>query len=1467
MTSLGVAPARSGAADHQAGEAPNKVHRKEQREVAASHETMGLSVAYDCVTDLLEQLSAKDAPPTNEHRFLSTTRSLRSPVSRATPKKSNILEPHSNRLDESKSFETEPSRASTNQEASTFPRDFVEARALSYEEGNKPLQRALLLDEQSGDPRLDVEPAGLLAELKMGHASLATLCRWTMGEAHYRSRVRPKNDIGFLSLETTLPPISSKANIRSHSESSTSRRQIWKKVWHKTRPESPLPQDGSFPVVAKPQQAILASDDDVNEEKKEEPRFQLFGSEYARYLVNLRFPPTSSWAPVASRAPLRQYYHRRSAVVTSRVAQNVEDANRDVQSGALLDIIVTVGKQPPPRGFHRLSQTASGIPFSLPKSSRNPKKTMYLHVKKESRWDKAAQRPCINALCLIFPDRGEFVPPGFCIVRLADSSEPANLSLNSDQKQCSERIYLCFRRSREGNPITAILPLLPQNGEHIPVGYTVVERSPRNHVAHLSFVSTVNTETSSSAVAEAPVFLAYRQRLASLESLRPLPLVMAVQLTEGSPPKLSSYYSTGGTVVASSIGRFHILDRSTHDLLSSSSVNNRLRLIEKSRRLNDGVPENGQEHSDACTISYLRSDDVASVGGGSFSRNSIAEFAKDQASSVCSNSTLHDDSQGDMAAKSGSLFSSLLAVREDSKASFCMIPQLGDDPGLVVCLEALNFIPSIEVAAGNDGNKHAVGRLPARALLLVPLLTACYTRHGGAALVAVESLVKLLTTTKFFQDDASSLEENEKESSTRLTLLDLAVQTVCDVSTSGAEETMFSTCVEFVEGSLRLAQGQLNTRTIGFVVRFYLFVFYFGVSVPTLSASRWPKPSWRPMPLQASGEPPDDIEGDFSMLIDPRGSSQLGYFPGGSPQAAAIAFKELISLSIVRLGKVSLSDFLQPTSTDLESSSLRDGFSGQNDPYSSFIKSLLNSIVEDATNLVERANYTQMALHQVVRSGGSELFWYDMINACGQGLFGKAANLGDEGRDIFIMVFAILTNLVKISSGKLRCISQTENLLPRDIASKLLSLELLLHFLEFWSDEQESLRSFETQSTASKPVQSIETFVFVIRRTVAPCLLWNTRAAIDSPQVFRRVIAIVSELWCSPIHRRHCKVELGVLMEHFALRILALGPELVSLQETSPCVLANRSVVLQQVEVIREVKNWFSNDPKDVIELFLNFDTDIASQITGPVQLLPGAQWKIFQRLCASLSDIADMCGDQIGNQIRDSQTKIHSSNDKTQSALSCDSKGFSSPNNAKRDDARLLRATSLDAISQIVKSIAVSAGFALGPEFVHLILSWSQVQVDSPTGYQRWFSSMSKKAKKAGKTSLKGEGVISGQAYERCFHEEDGRHKVEPLDTAFEIAQEKNIKKAIEYLIACNALTPAPRDIAGFLRIQRERLDPADLGNFISEGGTSGAEIEYWNSIRYLFVRAISVSQRFQPEIVGVTLLLDRALSYLVFL
>ena len=113
----------------------------------------------------------------------------------------------------------------------------------------------------------------------------------------------------------------------------------------------------------------------------------------------------------------------------------IENQSPDVLTGAMTDIVVTVGNERPPKGYYRISQSSSGLDLSKMKRAKTGKTSsaksgksaltqlsrkpvaLYLNVKKEPNWDRAVQRPCVTAITVIYPDRNEFVPPGFCVVR------------------------------------------------------------------------------------------------------------------------------------------------------------------------------------------------------------------------------------------------------------------------------------------------------------------------------------------------------------------------------------------------------------------------------------------------------------------------------------------------------------------------------------------------------------------------------------------------------------------------------------------------------------------------------------------------------------------------------------------------------------------------------------------------------------------------------------------------------------------------------------------------------------------------------------------------------------------------------------------------------------------------------------------------------------------------------------------
>lgn len=1327
----------------------------------------------------------------------------------------------------------------------------------------------------------------------------------------------------------------------------------------------------------------------------------------------------------------------------------LEDCSSDILSAAITDIVVTHGNEMPPKGYYRITQTSNGVDLETLKSMQGgigkKKHTgVFLNVKKEPKWDRAVQRPCVTAMTVIFPDRNEFVPPGFCVVRkykgpsasdkkhgsdttvkddddfnTSSSSYPANLNYGTS----GERVYLCYRRSREGNPITGLIPLQPSNQEAVPEGYTVLERSPRN------FVADINSK------AGPPLFLAFRQRLANLETLRPLPMVLSVHYAnmrnlpktngEEKSKRLKAYYCTGGTVVPSDVGKYHVMDRSTHPLISPSSVTNRLSLIQASRyksasEKDVSIKKSDRSPSPMSLASGLVSESVTDVTrdfvpvidthdseSGVSLQNSRSFQSLDHMGNeneTEEDSTIDDPASipkenfvngilhlvnsiapkkskslmvGDMS--EGNKMSSSTKKKEvfnaDSTAKSSIFVSM-DNANLQSCFNAMSFIPYIQCANPNkvpeDMNSDLF--LQSRIAVISPILTACYTFHGGSLILAVEGLSKLLKDTDFFLTDVGAYDDPLVND--RLTLLDLAVQVVCDVGNGTAMETNFLPCVEFVSEAVYYAKGKLNSRTIGYIIRFYLFVFYFGASVPT--SSSWPRCKTSGFAKKEALDEANDVLllSEDELLNSNGGNYRSGYVPGGAPQAAALALKEFVSIFLLRLRKMSSSG------REHVVSHLRNKCSTDES-----MRSYLESLVDGAVHQVDVANFTQLALHQIHRSGGSELFWHDMMSSCGSGLFGTDPTTTTSSKHFFTTSFSILASLVKVSSGKVRKLSQSTEFVPRDVASKLLSLELLHHFLRNWAKVAKSMHSKQMKA-AKEGIQksdspSMTTMAYAIRRLVVPCLLSNTRAGLDDIKIFRRIMKIVSELWCNDLIRKHMKIEIGVLIEHFVLKILRLGPQVLipkRLSNRPSSTLDEMSVALlpQQVCVVNEVKTWFLSEPRDILELYMNFDQVDAESAKRHFSLLPSSHWKITQQLCGAVCTLAEQCTEIVSDQIR--LTRIDLAEMDTQSATAQDahhSEVDLREMTLVREGARYLQEKCFEAMAQIVRSLMLCAATSSGdncnllsklrdkqdednvkPEAISVIQNqvhpddiavdenssiesdenmtvnsvleignivggimnikrdsvppperldipkspvvsrqFPQLTINDDDGdiVEYWQTSIAAERRKnqntsaspgtqgsvggaqklpprnkrsitrpfltstpprnSDSTTLRNVSPIHGRSPRRddasniSMTEESIRgsdpilsHKFEEnLDTAFEILQTKSLKKALDYLIACNMLTPSPRDIASFLRLYQSRIDTAVLGDYLGEGGKDGDEVEHYNLIRFYYTSAIS--------------------------
>ena len=98
----------------------------------------------------------------------------------------------------------------------------------------------------------------------------------------------------------------------------------------------------------------------------------------------------------------------------------------------------------------------------------------------------------------------------------------------------------------------------------------------------------------------------------------------------------------------------------------------------------------------------------------------------------------------------------------------------------------------------------------------------------------------------------------------------------------------------------------------------------------------------------------------------------------------------------------------------------------------------------------------------------------------------------------------------------------------RDLVSKMVGFELMYRVLK----------------SAGEAFKSSVKMGYVVRRIVVQLCLSNLTTGMEDPRVFKRLLKVVTILWGH--YRKHLKVEIAVLCEHFMLRVLRLGPQVQS---------------------------------------------------------------------------------------------------------------------------------------------------------------------------------------------------------------------------------------------------------------------------------------------------------------------------------
>lgn len=183
--------------------------------------------------------------------------------------------------------------------------------------------------------------------------------------------------------------------------------------------------------------------------------------------------------------------------VASTETQDYEDVlSPTVLNAPICDICIIQSGETIPAGFHRLYKTPANKKANLNHGSGGH--PIYLCIKKDTTGKLA---PVTNII-VIYPDKNEYVPPGYFVVQRGKSACNVNTGTGGD------RIYICFKKDFNGNPITDLQLIFPLKGEDVPISFFHIETSQSGLVANLN-VGTGGLDA----------YLTYRQKLNRLNCL------------------------------------------------------------------------------------------------------------------------------------------------------------------------------------------------------------------------------------------------------------------------------------------------------------------------------------------------------------------------------------------------------------------------------------------------------------------------------------------------------------------------------------------------------------------------------------------------------------------------------------------------------------------------------------------------------------------------------------------------------------------------------------------------------------------------------------------------------------------------------------------------------------------------------------------------------------------------------------
>jgi hypothetical protein len=742
----------------------------------------------------------------------------------------------------------------------------------------------------------------------------------------------------------------------------------------------------------------------------------------------------------------------------------------DILRAPIVDMCIVQRGEVMPPGFYRIARTPTNRRACFNSLKAN---NMYLCIKK----DLAGRQMPVTSLIVIFPDRNEFVPPGYHVLRR--SKYVCNVNSNFKSERAVERVFLCYKKDTLGDPITDVQIFFPKH-EDLPKDFNLVEYSPTGIEANLNKGST-------GLYGGVNLMIAYKQSHASLLCLEndaaPMPLYQ-----QPSGPPSNSNLKKGSTS-----------NKSENDLPSLGTRPSRAQSACTDSSIFSGASSSSSSSSSSVADVVPMSPKPKAIRSAS----ADSPFEPALGPSIPPAEDAEDAEDGETEDQDGSfatdptVFQSSPRHRQDTLFSTqTEATETSGDAGE----EAMEVHSDIEDFASEHSEEDLLdvhrsttivldcyGKpvLASRRRCLMSVLVALSVRQSEISSIICPALFKLFRDTDFFTCDL-----HERPLSNVLTMLDLTAEAVCS-RFYNCQESEFESGLQFLKIVVRHSCGKLSSICTQRVFKTLSFLCTYYSTRPHWLFGGYPNPC-----LENGAELPC-----FRVLKEFVWSIVAQVEAVDVAQSAPHSFKEETE-QVHMMAALTIAQ--DPSSTGVDPTLREESALG--------CSQLVFSITEDIIDTIEvcRMIDTVRNLAQVQSSSTTSGKFWDESNKLSRKLYDDMA---------YRTAAVALMALCKVACQKIR-VSSKGGTTPRDLGSKLLALESIADFC----------------FTAGEKMKASKVVGIQIRRLVVPVLLSNIPTAVNEPKVFSKLIKLVSALWKS--WRQHIRVEFALIVERLVMPVL-----------------------------------------------------------------------------------------------------------------------------------------------------------------------------------------------------------------------------------------------------------------------------------------------------------------------------------------